>query len=51
VHATESGVAPDVVRDVLGHASLATTAIYDKAPSRRRFREVGKLFAGKRFAP
>lgn len=46
VHATERGVAADVVRDVLGHASLATTAIYDKAPRRRRLREAGKLFAG-----
>ncbi len=48
VHATEHGVAADVVRDVLGHASLATTAIYDKAPRRRRLREAGKLFAGNR---
>ncbi len=49
VHATESGVAPDVVREVLGHASVATTAIYDKAPRRRRLREAGKLFAANRF--
>lgn len=46
VHSTEKGVAADVVRDVLGHASLTTTAIYDKAPRRRRLREAGKLFAG-----
>jgi site-specific recombinase XerD len=43
VHATEHGVAADVVREVLGHASLATTAIYDKAPRRRRLREAGSL--------
>ncbi|MFN7569897.1 MAG: phage integrase family protein [Betaproteobacteria bacterium] len=44
VHATEHGVAEDVVRDVLGHASSATTAIYNRAPRKRRLTESGKLF-------
>lgn len=46
VHATESGVAADVIRDVLGHASLTTTTIYNRAPRRRRLAEAGKLYRG-----
>jgi integrase len=46
VHATEYGVAEDVVRDVLGHASSTTTAIYNRAPRRRRLAESAKLYRG-----
>ncbi len=44
VHATEAGVPLDVLQDIFGHASPATTSIYNRAPRKRRLREIGKLF-------
>ncbi|RYP44802.1 hypothetical protein DL770_011459 [Monosporascus sp. CRB-9-2] len=41
----EAGVPLDVRQSYLGHASPATSAIYDKAGARRRQREVAKLFS------
>jgi integrase/recombinase XerC len=43
--ATEAQVPGDVVQSYLGHASPATTALYNKAGARRRRQEIGKLFA------
>ena len=45
-HATEAEVPEDVVQSYLGHASRATTAIYNRAGARRRRQQIGKLFAG-----
>lgn len=42
--ATDANVPGDVVQNYLGHASPATTAIYNKAGARRRQGEIGKLF-------
>lgn len=42
--ATDASVPGDVVQSYLGHASQATTAIYNKAGARRRQGEIGKLF-------
>ena len=44
-HEPEAGVPLDVRQSYLGHASPATSAIYDKAGARRRQREVAKLFS------
>lgn len=41
----EADVPVDVVQSYLGHASPATTAIYNKAGARRRQREIAKLLA------
>lgn len=41
--AAEADVLVDVVRSYPGHASSATTAIYNKAGARRRQREIAKL--------
>jgi len=43
-HALAAGVPLDVARDVLGHASLATTSRYVQTEERRRYREMAKLW-------
>ncbi|WP_455289716.1 tyrosine-type recombinase/integrase [Cupriavidus necator] len=43
-HATEAGVPVDVLQSYMGHATPATTALYNKAGVRRRQAEIGKLF-------
>lgn len=47
-HATEADVPVDVLQSYMGHASPATTALYNKAGERRRQTEIGKLFADRR---
>ncbi|WP_413705589.1 phage integrase family protein [Ralstonia sp. Ralssp110] len=42
--ATEAEVPEDVVQSYLGHASRATTAIYNKAGARRRQGQIRKLY-------
>lgn len=44
-HATEAGVPVDVLQSYMGHATPATTALYNKAGARRRRAEIGKLFS------
>jgi site-specific recombinase XerD len=48
VHAAESEVPVDVLQQLLGHASLATTTIYTQPGRKRRIREIGKLYAAKK---
>jgi site-specific recombinase XerD len=38
----------DVLQQLLGHASLATTTIYTQPGRKRRIREIGKLYAAKK---
>jgi integrase len=45
VQGTEAGVPADVLQAIFGHASPATTGIYNKAPRDRKLREAAKLFA------
>lgn len=42
--AVEAGVPLDVVRDALGHASLATTSIYVRSEERRRIAEMQRMW-------
>ncbi|WP_426400807.1 tyrosine-type recombinase/integrase (plasmid) [Ralstonia sp. R-29] len=41
----EADVPVDVMQSYLGHASPATTALYNKAGTRRRQHEIAKLLA------
>lgn len=43
--ATEAGVPLDVLQAYMGHASPATSALYNKAGARRRRGEIAKLYA------
>jgi site-specific recombinase XerD len=42
-HAVADGMSLDVVRDVLGHASIATTSIYVSAEKKRRVAQMERL--------
>ena len=42
---TDAGVPPDVLQAIFGHASPATTSLYNRAPRTRRLRETGRLYA------
>ena len=44
-HSTERDVPIDVLQAILGHASPATTSVYNQARRERRLREVAKLYA------
>lgn len=43
-HGIASGIDADVIQAYLGHADLATTAIYTRASERRRQGQIGRLF-------
>jgi integrase/recombinase XerC len=43
-HAVEAGIDLDIVQSYLGHASVATTAIYTRASERRRQSQIGRLY-------
>lgn len=43
--ATESNMPPDVIQEILGHASIATTSIYNRSKEKRIMSEAAKFFA------